>query len=469
MGLGLNGGGVASARFFAEHGANVTVSDMKTETELAKSLEKLDGLPNIRFVLGRHEIADFENADLVIKNPAVKREGNKFLAVAKKIETDLSIFLRFNPSPILAVSGSKGKSSTVTALHYGLCQAGYKAFLGGNITLSPLSFLDKLNRKTPLVLELSSFQLADLRACSYFHPHISILTPIVADHQNWYKNMEDYVADKKVIYQKQTADDFTICNLDDGWGRIFASETKAKPAFYSEHHKINCPEIGQGLLKTSPRVYFNEEGEGLLEKDGKEFLLLAKTSKVLSFPLKQNILNAALALYLYGVPLEKIPESIKDFPGLEHRLELFYEKNALCFYNDTTATVPEATIAAVKAFLDNSDIFERPILISGGTDKGLHFEGFADKIKTAKSIYLLEGTASDLMIKDFNKNSLKFFGPYNSLEALLTSLKNDLHREKNKSTKKQAIVFSPASTSFGMFKNEFDRGNQFKELVKKMF
>lgn len=167
MGLGLNGGGLASAIFFARHGADVTVTDMKDANFLRASLNSLKEFPDIKIVLGRHEISDFENADMVIKNPGVKREGNIFLAAAKKIETDISIFLQLTKAPIIAVTGSKGKSSTVSALHYGFKALGYES-LGGNITVSPLTFWDKVTETTPVVLELSSFQLNDLRSCDFF-------------------------------------------------------------------------------------------------------------------------------------------------------------------------------------------------------------------------------------------------------------------------------------------------------------
>ena len=204
MGLGLNGGGEAAVRFFLKKGAYVLVTDMKTEEQLKPTIERLNSDPDLdtsrlTYRLGEHRIEDFENADCVIKNPGVKYEGNKYLAAAKAIETDLSIFLRFTECPIIAVTGSKGKSSTVSAIYYGLKEAGYKTFLGGNITVSPLSFIDEVSSDTPVVIEFSSWQLSDLRGRKVLKPHISIITKIVPDHQNWYGNMEDYVADKRLM------------------------------------------------------------------------------------------------------------------------------------------------------------------------------------------------------------------------------------------------------------------------------
>ncbi|MBO7613691.1 MAG: UDP-N-acetylmuramoyl-L-alanine--D-glutamate ligase, partial [Treponema sp.] len=205
MGLGLNGGGEACVRFFLRHGAFVTITDMKTSEQLAPTIKRLNSDPDLdkdrfTYVLGEHRIEDFAEADCVIKNPGVKIQGNKYLAAAKRIESDISIFLHFTKASIIAVTGSKGKSSTVSALDFSLRNAGYKSFLGGNITVSPLTFLEKTDGTTPVVLELSSWQLADLRGRKALKPKIAIITKIMPDHQNWYGSMESYVNDKKLIY-----------------------------------------------------------------------------------------------------------------------------------------------------------------------------------------------------------------------------------------------------------------------------
>jgi len=161
MGLGLHGGGIASARFFSQIGAIVTVTDLRDATSLESALQQLKGLP-IRYVLGRHEVRDFESADIVIKNPGV-RNDSPYLAYATHIETDISIFLRYSESAVIAVTGSKGKSTVATAIWHVLSRNMPKALLGGNITVSPLDFLQETSEEVPVVLELSSWQLGDLR------------------------------------------------------------------------------------------------------------------------------------------------------------------------------------------------------------------------------------------------------------------------------------------------------------------
>ena len=452
MGLGLNGGGEAAVRFFLKKGAYVTVTDMKTEEQLKATVDKLNSdtsldHSHLTYRLGEHRLEDFETADCVIKNPGVKFEGNKYLAAARAIETDLSIFLRFTDCPVIAVTGSKGKSSTVSAIYYGLSQAGYKTFLGGNITVSPLTFFDEVSSDTPVVIEFSSWQLADLRGRGVLRPHIAIITKIVPDHQNWYGDMESYVADKRLIYADQTKGDYSIFDSDD-WGDRFASETKATVLRYGAKATYKL-ELGELLV---PGIH-----------------------------MRTNAQNAATVLHLMGIPDERIKEILQHWPGIDHRLQYFHswkKKNAdgittiVQFYNDSCATVPEAAAAATQAF-------GKPvILMTGGTEKGLELTPLIktltapdkDTIKV-KDIYLLEGTATDKLVPELDKAGVKYHGPFDGLDALLKEYKGgfDTASPTQPPEKEDVFVFSPGATSFGMFSNEFDRGNKYMNEVKKIF
>lgn len=445
MGLGVNGGGLASALFFARSGAKVTITDKKTETELKASIDALTEFPDIRYVLGTHEIDDFKNADTVIKNPGVKLEGNVFLASARSIETDVSVFLRFSKAPIIAVTGSKGKSSTVSALYYALKKLGYPAFLGGNITVSPLTFLDETNKTTPVVLELSSWQLADLKGRALLKPRIAIITPIMSDHQNWYGGMEPYVADKKLIYADQDNTCHLVCNYDDEWGAIFATESRAQIHWYSAKP---LPDNRDGAWLTDDGTGWMKNGNAAPSK------ILPSTLKVPGIHMKQNLLNAAQALSLFGAENEKIADALAHFPGIEHRLELFHEENEIRYFNDSAATIPEAVAAAIESFDNNV------ILLTGGTDKNLDFKPIAEVAHLAKRIFLLAGTGTDKLIPLLRDRNISFEGPFANLIDLVNAVRSKAEKGDN-------IVFSPGATSFGMFVNEFDRGNKFRDVVKK--
>ena len=493
MGLGLNGGGEATVRFLLQHGAYVIATDMKTEADLQTTVDSLNNdakldTSRLTYRLGEHRIEDFENADCVIKNPGVKYDGNKYLASAKAIETDISLFLAFSKAPIIAVTGSKGKSSTVSAIYYGLKQSGFNAFLGGNITVSPLTFLDQTDETTPVVLELSSWQLADLRGRRLLKPKVSIITKIIPDHQNFYHSMLAYVNDKKLIYADQTKKDFAIFDFDsdpaadggtliDNWGDIFAKECKATILRYS---KKQLPEgilgvwqdkkgVGKARLSTQILDTLPQDYEKTTETVLKDLIVPGKH-------MRSNVLNAALVLRIMGVSPDRIIEVLGRWNGIEHRLEFFHEckigKTTYRFYNDSAATVPEAAAEATQAF--GSPV----VFLTGGTDKGLDLSPIAVGIRdNGKNIvplanYLLAGSATDKLIPDFDANRIPYNGPFENLDKLLETLKSDIESGKIASEggkSAQVIVFSPGATSFGMFKNEFDRGNQFKSKVKKIF
>ncbi|MBP5695231.1 MAG: UDP-N-acetylmuramoyl-L-alanine--D-glutamate ligase [Treponema sp.] len=498
MGLGLNGGGEACVRFFLRHGAFVTITDMKTSEQLAPTIKRLNSDPDLdkdrfTYVLGEHRIEDFADADCVIKNPGVKIQGNKYLAAAKRIESDISIFLHFTKAPIIAVTGSKGKSSTVSALDFSLRNAGYKSFLGGNITVSPLTFLERTDGTTPVVLELSSWQLADLRGRKALKPKIAIITKIMPDHQNWYGSMESYVNDKKLIYADQGPEDYTILDFDEDdylkdchspevgckcWGDVFAKETKGTVLRYS---KFQLPKNVFGAYQAKE----DRSTVGYIQLPGdSEGRKVMGQLQVPGEHMKTNVLNAALALSLMNVAPEQILSIVGIWKGITHRLERFHEWQSpesgikVSFYNDSCATVPEAAAAASQAFA------RKVILLTGGTDKKLNFEPLAKVLRgeggsEAKyqplQTYLLAGSGTDKLLARLADPKL-CLGPFESLEIMLGVLKANLQNPSADRVYKFypdddpiPVVFSPGATSFGMFSNEFDRGNKFKDAVKQIF
>jgi len=441
MGLGLNGGGVASARFFAEHGARVTVTDTKDGMALADSVAALSTY-DIRYVLGRHDEADFSGADLVIKNPAV-RPDNQYLRLAKSVETDLSLFLRFCPSRIAAVTGSKGKSTTATALAWMLGKSGIKAFLGGNITVSPLGFLDEARPQDVVVLELSSWQLGDLKGKGALKPGVATLTRIVPDHLDRYGTMEAYVADKRLIYADQNDQDWTVYDIDDPYGRSFAAETRARKLAYGHElpagvHGISIPDGRSACVATLPGL--------------KSMELVPSTLLVPGAHNRRNIAAAAISAWTCGADPHAIAAAAMTFTGVEHRLEPIRERRGVRWYNDSAATVPEATRAAVEAF-------EEPVvLITGGTDKKLEFEVARAAYRMAAGLVLLAGTGTDKIRAMLEADSVGYRGPFDDIGKAVA--------EAARMARPGSVaVLSPGCTSFGMFKNEFDRGRSYKAAV----
>ncbi len=429
MGLGLHGGGVGVVKFLAQQGAKILVTDLKTKKELKASLNKLAYLKNsgqVKYILGKHRTGDFKNADLIIKNPGVPKDS-KYLKIARKnkipIETDIGLFFELCPSKkIIGVTGTKGKSTTATLIA-DLLKTKYKVVLAGNIRTSVLEELPKIHKNTIVVLELSSWQLEDLR----FHkisPHIAVVTNIMQDHLNRYQKMQDYIEAKKLIFKFQKSNDYLILNHDDKIVKKFAKKAKAKVIYYS---------------KKQTRKYLNY-------------------TKIAG---KHNLSNLSAAITvakLCKISIFSIKKVLKKFRGMKGRLELVKEMNGVKYYNDTTATTPEATIAALKSLPKN-----KIILIAGGADKNLDFKNLAKKIiDRVKLLILLPGTATEKIEKEIKIQNTK----YKIQEA--KNMKDAVKKAKKTATKNNFVLLSPGCASFGLFKHEFDRGKQFVRCIKNL-
>lgn len=441
MGLGLHGGGLASALFFLKQGAKLTITDLRSEDILKPTLEQLKNY-NINYTLGKHIDKDFIDADIIIKNPGVP-STSKYLKLAKRIESDISIFLNLTNSPIIAVTGSKGKSSTVSAIYHVLKRVAPSTKLGGNITVSPLTFIDDIDDKSPVILELSSWQLADIRGKGCLKAKIATVTNIMNDHQNAYNSLEEYAEDKGVIFEDLNGD--AILNYNDPFRDFFLKKLDKTPLFFSNRmlpKDINC-------------AFIDDMKQGWLQIEGKQEKILDSELTLKGEHQRENLLLAALILHRFGVETNIIRESLAEFKGIAHRMEMFLERDNVKFYNDSAATIPEAVIAAINSF-------KTPIrLISGGTDKELDFECIKYSYKKPESIHLLKGTGTDKMIKILDREKIEYFGPFSSLEDLIDNLKPTLNYGDN-------VLFSPGATSFGMFNNEFHRGDQFKKIISKI-
>jgi len=474
MGLGLHGGGLQSALFLLKRGAEVAVTDLRDEKTLAPSIMELDavckalGRQPVRYVLGRHEIGDFKNADIVIKNPGVKPDS-PFLQASKRIETDLSLFLAQSKARLFAVTGTKGKSGTSSALHWILSKdrKSGKAYLGGNITVSPLTFLDELTEADDVVLELSSFQLGDIKNSvnadgqPLLKPAAAILTPIMHDHLDRYASMEDYIDDKKNIYRGQDSNCVTIAG-DDDWGRSFLAETKARRLIRSckqdilsalgEGQSGGCIDAGgRGVARL---LNFRGVPGEITELVPHKILTPGSHQKI-------NMLSSALAVFALGGRAETIRAALSTFPGIEHRLELFHESNGIRYYNDSAATIPEAAAACIEALTEPSVTHGGLILVTGGTDKNLDFTPLARAAVKAKAVILLEGTGSEKLIPLLRENGVSFSGPFNELDKAVRCA-------AEKASGADIVALSPGCASFGMFLNEFDRGRKWKEAVVRL-
>jgi len=449
MGLGLHGGGLAITKFLAKQGAVLTVTDLKNQKQLKPSIEKLKAF-RIKYVLGKHHLEDFRNADMIIQNPGVRRDS-RFLAVARKqgipIETDLSLFLKLCPSAeIIGITGTKGKSTT-SSLAYQIIKAWKKdTILGGNIRISPLDYLPKIKKDTPVVLELSSWQLEGLEA-SKFSPRFSLITNVLIDHLNTYKNINDYAQAKSLIFKFQKPDDVLVLNKDNNRTRQMAKTAEEKVYFYSLQ-KLNKNENGSFLEKNW--LIFQDKGN-------RQRIIRQNEIQVPGSHNLSNILGAITLVKNFGVPNPIIKKVIRQFKGIEGRLQLAREFKGIKYYNDTTATTPDAVIAALNSFE------QKVVLLAGGTDKKLIFKDLARVVKEkVRALILFEGTATDKLVAELKKIN------FNQELVFVDSMPEAFKQAKYILREGDIFLLSPGAASFGLFINEFDRGDQFNKAVEKI-
>ncbi len=462
MGLGSHGGGEATARWLVEQGAEVTVTDRRSRTELAPAIERLQGLP-LHYQLGGHESRHFSECDMVVKNPAVPR-SQPLLAQAPRIESDISLFLARSPASTVAITGTKGKSTTAAALAHALQQMGRSVYLGGNIGRSPLSFLEMLHKNDLVVLELSSFQLGDLRYAPRLNkatplpgwpPKIALITNIFPDHLNYYATMSEYLNDKAMITSAQSAKDWLIVSGEQrqfSYSDSFLKQSRARHALCIPESTPLATLPQHWLQKMSCFIYAHNSRQLVIREGAQEYPITIQ-SPLIGAHNTINLMGALLVMHCLGQSLGN-SQLFSQFSGLPHRLEYIGSYRGSPIYNDSAATIPDATLASVESCPTAVH------LIAGGSDKHLNLELFCTVAQQVAQIYLLEGTATTRLISAFEKRGISYCGPFPSLEQSVVALLARCHPP-------ETILLSPGCASFGIFTNEFERGDRFRRLMQR--
>jgi UDP-N-acetylmuramoylalanine--D-glutamate ligase len=423
MGLHPEGRGVQDAAFLADCGALVTATDLRYEDELIEAIKRLKGYPNIEYVLGQHAKENFEHVDLVVRAASVPL-GSEFLKHAKEsgveIETDETLFLKYAPKiKVVGVTGTRGKSTVTQLIYHILKKAGKRAHLAGNVRfLAALPLLKNVKEGDIVVLELSSWQLQQFGE-NNIALDIAVFTNFYADHMDYYKNdMQKYFGDKSQIFSHQSSSDVLI------------TTKQAESAIERYSNVVPDNEIVIEPFETRNQILLGEHN-------------------------KENAGCAAEVARKLGLTEEEIKEGVDSFEGVEGRLQMIRDLEGIKIYNDNNATSPEATIAALKA------VEGKATLIVGGSDKGLKLHGLVDSMKyrTNKNI-LLAGTGTEILKKELDAEEVPYFEFESVTEAVNEALQ---HCEAGDS-----ILFSPAFASFGMFKNEYDRNDQFVSIIKSL-
>jgi len=419
MGLGLLGRGLGDSLFLIRHGAIVTVTDLKTENQLQESVRHLYG-KEVTLKLGSHDDVNFADADFILRNADVPR-SSKYLQYARKsgvpVEMDESLFCKYFRGNVVGITGTRGKTTTTTLIHRILALDGRRVHLAGNIKgQATLPLLEKADDGDTVVLELSSWQLQGFHD-AHLSPNASVFTNIYPDHLNRYASMDEYINDKKAIYCYQKDGDFCLFNSDQHESRDFFKEAPAGKMFFSEG---DVPEEWH-----------------------------------IQIPGRHNRSNIAAAKSLcqnLGVGEKTIQEAVENFSGVEHRLQLLGAHNGVRFVNDATSTTPVAGCVALKS-VETGRIF----LIAGGSDKKLDPAPFVELAsQKAYRIALLAGDGTGQI-----NTGLIQMGAKDKIVGIFDSLKCATLRLLEEAQAGDVVLLSPACASFGMFQNEFHRGEAF--------
>jgi len=437
--VGLGKSGVASALFLKARGARVTVSDTKSGDELRNEIPALLD-HGIAVETGGHGERTFRGQDLIVVSPGVPIDA-PLLAQARNLGEpvigEIELAAQFLPGPIVAITGSNGKTTTTTLTGEILTAGGVPALVGGNIGTPAISLVEQAKPETAIVLEVSSFQLETIQQ---FRSKVAVVLNVTPDHLDRHKTFEIYVDAKARIFENQRGDDFAVLNEDDPTCVAMAARTRAQVFWFSRQKDVK-----QGAWVRDGNILF---------RNGSRQEEIMRVAEV---PLKgshnlENVLAAVCASALMGCAPEKIRQAVRDFKAVEHRLEFVATIRGVDYYNDSKATNVDATIKALESFPANIH------LILGGKDKGSDYSVLNDLIKQrVKRVYTIGAAAEKI------ESQIK------GVEVVhAETLENALRKADAAAEPGDVVLLAPACASFDQFKNYEQRGQVFKEIVRQI-
>ena len=436
MVLGLARTGIAAARFLAERGADVTVSDRRTEADLAREIAGLGDAP-IDLRLGGEDSAWLENIDILIPSPGVPQENPLLQAAARRgieILSEIELGYRFMRTPLIAITGTNGKSTTTSLIGAMLKAAGANAFVGGNIGAALIGFAGK--DWDWGVVEVSSFQLEWVKD---FRPRIAILLNLSEDHLDRYASFADYGAAKERIFAAQEPNDVAILNRDD-------------PLVWRMRERIRSRIVSFGWSSVEQGVYAANDEIVWRGTGAEERFPLARV-KIQGVHNVENLMAAIAAAKAAGVAQAAVQNAIENFAGLEHRLEFVREKNGVRYYNDSKGTNVGAVIKSLASF--SAPI----ILLAGGVDKGGDYAPLADEIRRTVKKLILFGAA---------KEKIRATLGHLTETVVVESLDAAVREAAASARQGDVVLLSPACSSFDMFRDYTERGKKFRSLVQEL-
>jgi len=453
MGLGSFGGGVGLTRYLARQGATVTVTDLQPAEKLSDSLNALASLP-IRYVLGEHRESDFTDTDVVFVNPAVPLTSH-YLDLARQhqvpLDSEINLFVRECCGRVIGITGSVGKSTTTSLLGSILQLHDACTLVGGNIGGSLLPHLDAITSDTPVVLELSSFQLEHLAWQSY-SPPVAMVLNLTPNHLDRHGTMRAYQQAKEGILAYQTPADTAILNWDDAIVRQMASRTPGRQLFYSTEVAFD-----EGVYCQNDTVIYASEGK-------REVLCHATDVSLQGRHNLGNAAAAAAAAAVLGVPTAMIAQGLRRFQGLPHRLELVANKKGVHYYNDSKATTPASTLCALEAFACPV------VLLAGGYDKGTPFDELAHAARHHTKATIVYGATAAKLLQAFERASRQEGLEPTQVERAqviqCVDLETALMQAVALTAPGDIVLLSPACASYDQFSHYEARGDFFRTWVQ---
>jgi len=477
--LGLGVEGVALVEFLLALGAKITVCDKMERAELLSAAEgelgdKIEAIledENIAKKLGHDYLDGLESFDVIFRSPGIKLLEPKILAAQKagvEVSSQIKLFFDLCPCPIIGVTGTKGKGTTASLI-FSILENNFQfpisnfqsnpksqikntkfgqVYLAGNIGYPAITLVSKLKRHDIVILELSSFQLADLDKS----PHIAVMTNLLEDHLDYHKDIEEYRTAKFNILKYQNKNDFAVLNADSIFEQAKLSEIQSQKLFFSNSSKDTDAFVAPN--ETEQLAVYIIEGKEKIEICNSSDVLLLGSHNL------QNIAAAALTARILKAPVETIREAVRQFAGLPHRLELVAEINKVKFINDSFATNPGPTLAAIKSFQ------EPKILILGGSSKGADFIELAEVMTQTNSnvkAVILIGVEGEKIGESLKQ--AKYSGEIISGGETMDEI---VEQAIEVASRGDIILFSPACASFDMFKNYKDRGDKYKLSVSRL-
>jgi UDP-N-acetylmuramoylalanine--D-glutamate ligase len=444
FGLGSFGGGAGAVRFLADRGAVVTVTDQRPESQLVESITMLADVPVARWLLGRHEPADFDSAELVVVNPAIKREHPLLVRCRDRgvpLTSEMNLFWQHNRGTILAVTGSNGKSTTTALLHKIVRQTGRTCWLGGNLGRSLLPQVDDITADDLVVLELSSFQLTDLDRLQV-SPHVAVVTNFTPNHLDWHGTVDEYRRAKQSILRWQQPCDVAVLNADD-------ADVREWPVSGQRRWFGLQPQDGEGAF---------DHGDYAVVRiaDVEHRLPLGEWLKLPGRHNRANALAATMAAMSVGATHDHVRIGLETYEPLPHRLQRVGEAAGRRFYNDSLATTPESALVALDAFT------EPIVLLAGGYDKQVDLAAFAAGIAMRTKAVALMGQTAPMLETLIRRQPTVNTVCSSSLPNFATAFAWAVAQ----SSPGDVVVLSPGCASYDWFCNFADRGEQFTGLVR---